>query len=152
LAQETELDRRNGFKDIKLASPVDSIKGAIFKKDFKENGHHPAKLYTIENSDYQTIGEVKVNHIEVKAYKGLIYEISVITDKDQRLMKGMEGALGKPVYNVRDESYNWGGKNVGLKFRSHSKKQLELLYGSNIVHKMMKEDKEKKIKDISQDF
>jgi len=150
-AQETELDRRNGFKDIKLASSIDSVKGAKFKKDFKEKGH-PAKLYTIEHSDYQSIGEVKVEWIEVKTYKGLIYEISVVTEKDTRLIKGMESALGKPIYNVRDESYNWGGKNVGLKFKSHSKNQLELLYNSTVVHKMMREDKEKKIKDISGDF
>jgi hypothetical protein len=76
----------------------------------------------------------------------------VITEKDTRLMKGMENALGKPVYNVRDESYNWVGKNVSLKFKSHSKNQLELLYGSKVVYKIMQEDKAKKIKDISGDF
>lgn len=150
-AQETELDRRNGFKDIKMASHIDSVKGAQFKKDFKVKGH-PAKLYSIEHPDYETIGEVKIDRIEVKTYKGLIFEILVITDKDSRLMKGMEEALGKPIYNVRDESYNWGGQNVGLKFRSHSKNQLELQYGSQVVYRMMKEDKEKKIKEISGDF
>jgi hypothetical protein len=151
-AQETELDKRNGFKDIKMAAPIDSIKGAKFKKDFKEKGHHPAKLYTLEHPDYQTIGEVKIEKIEVKTYKGFIYEISVVTEKDTRLMKSMERALGKPIYNVRDESYNWAGKNLGLKFRSQSKSQLELLYTSNIVHKMMREDKDKKIDDIADDF
>ncbi|HEU5291737.1 MAG TPA: hypothetical protein VFU05_13905 [Cyclobacteriaceae bacterium] len=150
--QETELDRRNGFKDIKMASPIDSVKGAIFKKDFKEKGHHDAKLYTIEHPDYQFIGEVKIESIEVKTFKGLIYEISVITVKDSRLMKGMEAALGKPIYNVRDESYNWAGKNLGLKFRPHKKNQLELLYGSKVVHQLMKDDKANKIKDISGDF
>lgn len=151
-AQESELDRRNGFKDIKLASNIDSIKGAVFKKDFKEKGHHAAKLYEIDHPDYKTIGEVAINHIEVKTYKGLIYEILVVTDKDERLMKGMERALGKPIYNVRDESYNWAGKQVGLRFSSHSRSQLQLLYTSSIVINKMKEDKSKKIDDISGDF
>ncbi len=151
-AQETEFDRRNGFKDIKLASPIDSVKGAKFKKDFKEKGHYPAKLYTIEHPDYKSIGEVKIERIEVKTYKSLIYQILVITEKDTRLMKGMEAALGKPAYNVRDESYNWAGQKGGLKFKSHSKSQLELLYGSSAVYKLMQEDKAKKIKDISGDF
>lgn len=150
-AQETELDRRNGFKDIKLASLIDSVKGSTFKKDFKEKGH-PAKLYTIDHPDYKSIGEVPIEVIEVKTYKGLIYEILVVTAKDERLMKGMERALGKPAYNVRDESYNWGGQKVGLKFKSHSKNQLQLLYSSTIVHKMMRDDKSKKIDDISDDF
>lgn len=152
IAQETELDRRNGFKDIKMAMPVDSVKGAKFKKDFKEKGHHEARLYTVEHPDYQSIGEVKINTIELKTYKGFIYEILVVTDKDTRLMKGMESALGKPVYNVRDESYNWGGQQVSLKFKSHSKNQLELRYASAIVHKMMQDDKKQKVNDIANDF
>jgi hypothetical protein len=150
-AQETEIDRRNGFKDIKMASHIDSVKGAVFKKDIKEK-NHPAKLYEIENPDYQSIGEVKVESIEVKTFKGLIYQISVITEKDSRLMKGMESALGKPTYNLREDSYNWVGENVALKFRSHKKNQLELLYGSFVVYRLMQEDKAKKIKDISGDF
>ena len=150
-AQESEIDKRNGFKDIKMASSIDSVKGAIFKKDFKVKGH-PAKLYFIEHPDYKTIGEVSIERIEVKTYKSLIFEILVITAKDERLMKGLERALGKPVYNVRDESYNWGGKKVSLRFKSHSKNQLEMIYTSPIVHKMMAEDKSKKIDDISEDF
>lgn len=150
-AQENELDRRNGFKDIKMASPVDSIKGAIFKKDIKHNGLD-AKLYTIQHQDYSTIGEVKVNQIEARTYKGLIYQLNVITEKDTRLMKGMESALGKPVYNVRDESYNWTGEKLGLKFSSHSRNQLSLEYTSNVVYKMMLEDKKQKVKDIANDF
>jgi hypothetical protein len=149
--QETEIDKRNGFKDIKLATPVDSIKGAKFKKDFKEK-EHPAKVFTIEHPDYSTIGEVKIDRIEVKTYKNLIYEILVITEKDERLMKGMEKALGKPDYNVRDESYNWVGKKASLKFKAHSKSQLELLYNSHVMHTMMRNDKDKKIDAIADDF
>jgi len=151
LSQETELDKRNGFKDIKLATPIDSIKGAKLKKELKEKGH-AVQLYTIDHPDYTTIGEVKIESIEAKAYKGLIYEIVVITEKDERLMKGMERALGKPNYNVRDESYNWGGQRVSLKFSSFSKSQLSLAYSSHLVHKMMKEDKAKKIDAIADDF
>jgi hypothetical protein len=151
LGQETEIDKRNGFKDIKLATSIDSIKGAKFKKDFKEK-HHPAKLFTIDHPDYSTIGEVKIERIEVKTYKNLIYEILVITEKDERLMKGMEKALGKPVYNVRDESYNWVGEKASLKFKAHSKSQLELLYNSIVMHTKMREDKDKKIDDIADDF
>jgi hypothetical protein len=151
IAQESDIDKRNGFKYIKLATPIDSVKGAKFKKDFKEKDL-PAKAFTIEHPDYSSIGEVKVVRIEVKTYKSLIYEIFVITDKDERLMKGMEKALGKPIYNVRDESYNWVGEKASLKFKAHSKSQLELLYNSVIVHNLMREDKSKKIEAIADDF
>lgn len=150
-AQETELDRRNGFKDIAMASPIDSVKGAVFKKDLKHNDH-PIQLYIIESPDYTSIGEVKINLIEARTYKGLIFQLLVVTDKDTRLMKGMEGALGKPIYNVRDESYNWTGEKLSLKFRSYSRHRLALEYTSTVVGKMMQEDKKQKIKDIADDF
>ena len=148
----TELDKRNGFKNIKMTMHIDSVPGAIFKKDIKEKGHHPARLYEVVHPDNATIGEVVVNKIEVKTYKGLIYEISVITAKDPRLMKGMEGALGKPIYDVRNESYTWLGKNLTLKFRQASKNSLELLYASGLVRQMMEDDNKKKIEDIADDF
>lgn len=148
----TELDKRNGFKNIKMGMNIDSVDGAKFKKDIKEKGHYPAKLYEVNNPENNTIGEVSVNKIMVKTYKQLIYEISVITEKDTRLMKGLESALGKPVYDVRDETYTWIGKNLNMKFSSASKKKLELLYTSSTVHRLMIEDKQKKITDIASDF
>lgn len=148
----TELDKRNGFKNIKMGMHIDSVAGAKFKKDFKEKGHYPAKLYEVIDPENASIGEVPVNKIEVKTYKDLIYEISVITAKDTRLMKGMESALGKPIYDVRNESYTWMGKNLTLKFRPASKTTLELLYSSAIIRRMMEEDKKKKIDDIADDF
>lgn len=148
----TELDKRNGFKNIKLGMHVDSLTGAKLKKEFKEKGNFPAKLFIVEDPDNSTIGEVEVKKIEVKTYKDLVYEISVLTEKDTRLMKGLESALGKPIYDVRDETYTWVGKNLSMKFRSPHKNQLELLYSSAIVRKMMIADKNKKIEDIANDF
>ncbi len=149
--EENELDKRNGFKDIKLGASIDSVKGARFKKDIKEK-HAAAQVYEVVHPDYESIGEVKVFSVEVKTYKKLIYEISVVTEKDPRLMKAMESVLGKPVYNMRDESYNWATKKLALRFRSRSKKELELIYISYVVHAMMREDKDKKIDDIADDF
>lgn len=151
-AQGTELDKRNGFKDIKLGTVVDSVKGVKFKKDFQEKNGAPAKLFTVEHPDYATIGEIKVNEIELKAYKNLIYQITVITEKDSRLMKAMESALGKAEYDIRNDRYSWAGENLTLTFQSHSKKELMLVYTSYPVYRIMKEDKEKKVENISNDF
>src|SRR5688572_9674716 len=91
----SELEKRNGFKDIKLGMAVDSVKGIKFKKDFKERKEFDAKLYEVENPAYESIGEVKIKKLEVKAYKGLIYEISVTTGKDTRVMKALESIYGQ---------------------------------------------------------
>jgi len=147
-----ELDRRNGFKDLKLGNHIDSVKGATFEKDIKEKNEFPAKLYEVEREDYKSIGEVKVKAVEVKTYKDLIYEIIVITNKDTRLMKGMEKSFGKPVYILVTDTYNWKTEKLSLTFKDHSKNELRLTYRYYPVLKQMRIDKGKKIDDIAADF
>jgi hypothetical protein len=148
----TELEKRNGFKDIKLGMPVDSVKGIKFKKDFKDNDEFEAKLHSVEHADYSKIGEVPVRHIEVKSYRGLVYEINVVTPKDPRLMKALESIYGKADYDMKTETYFWKTDLITLKFHAHSKKELEMTYISYLVRNMMKADKNKKVEAIADDF
>ncbi|HNP95866.1 MAG TPA: hypothetical protein PKJ63_09555 [Cyclobacteriaceae bacterium] len=148
----SELAKRNGFKDIKLGMPVDSVPGVKFVKDIKEKNEYPAQLYEVDHADYKSIGEVKVKEVEVKAYKGLVYEIGVITQKDTRLMKGMEKAYGKPKYILPTDTYNWTADSLSLTFKDYSKREIKLTYRSYPVLKMMRVDKGKKIDDIADDF
>jgi hypothetical protein len=153
LAQDiSELDRRNGFKDLKLGSPIDSVRGAEFVKDIKEKNEFPAKLYRVDYQAYKSIGEVKVKEVEVRTYKDLVYEIVVITEKDTRLMKGMVKSFGEPKYILTTDSYNWITPNLSLTFNDHSKKEIRLRYRCYPILKMMQEDKGKKIDEIAEDF
>ncbi len=153
LAQDlSELDKRNGFKDIKLGISVDSIRGTKLKKEFKERNEFPAKLFDVGDPAYEKIGEVPVKSVEIKAYKNLIYEIHVVVDKDVRVMKALESLYGKSEYDMKAEIYFWKTTNLVLKFGSHGKHHLELTYISYPIHKMMKEDKGKKVDDIAEDF
>lgn len=147
-----ELNRRNGFKEIKLGTPIDSIRGAVFKKEIKEKNEFPAKLFEVEDESLMSIGEVKVRKIELKTYKDLIYEIMVITDKDTRLMKGMKKSFGEPKYILTTDSYNWLAENLSLTFKDHSRNEIRLTYRCYPVLKMMVADKGKKIDDIAEDF
>jgi hypothetical protein len=148
----SELEKRNGFKDIKLGMMIDSIKGYKLKKEFKEKDEYPAKLFEVEHDDYGSIGEVKVHKIELKTYKDLIYEINVITEKDARLMKALESLYGKSEYDMKNETYFWKTEDLILKFKSEGKHRLQMLYVSYRVHNMMKEDKDQKVDDIANDF
>jgi hypothetical protein len=148
-----ELVRRNGFKDIKLGSPVDSIKGAIFQKDFIEVKEFEAKRYDVKNPTYQKIGEAEVKSVELKVYKGLIYEIIVTTPKDPRIMRGLEKSYGKATYNIRTETYNWQApKQISLIYKGENKKEVTLTYRSYPIIKLMYADKKKKIEEIADDF
>lgn len=148
-----ELERRNGFKDLKLGIHLDSVKGEKkFKKEFKEQDEFVSKLYAVEHPDLLRIGEIPVNKVEIKTYRDLVYQIHVVTDKDPRLMKALEATYGSADYDLKKETYFWKGNTLILKFRSFSRNQLELIFSSYLILKMMKEDKGKKVEDIADDF
>ena len=90
--------------------------------------------------------------VELKTYKDLIYEINVITVKDERLMKALESLYGKSEYDMKNETYFWKTDSLILKFKSQGKNKLQMLYISYGVHKMMRADKDKKVYDIANDF
>jgi hypothetical protein len=149
----SELERRNGFKDLKLGMAIDSVQGEKkFKREFKEHNEFLSKLYDFEDPAYNKIGEIPINRIELKTYKDLLYEIRVITDKDPRLMKALESIYGLAEYDMKKETYFWKGKALVLKFKSFSRNQLELIYTSYEVISLMKDDKGKKVQDIAEDF
>jgi len=148
-----ELERRNGFKELKLGLHIDSVSGEkLLKKEFKEQGEFPASLYTVEGADYETIGEIAINRVEIKTYKDLVYQIHVVTDKDPRLMKALESVYGGADYDLKKETYFWKGQTLILKFKSFSRNQLEMIYSSYPIHNMMRTDKGKKVEDIAEDF
>ena len=147
-----ELERRNGFKNIKLNTSIDSVRGAVFKEDITEKGGYPAKLYLVSGDDYKTIGEVKIKSIQLKTYKDLVYEITVITEKDPNLMKGMTKALGAPSFSIRTNLYSWRSKSVVLTFEPTGKSDIKLNYKSYPVFKRMAEDKGRKAEEVESDF
>jgi hypothetical protein len=146
-----ELDRRNGFKEIKLGTHIDSIKGAELKKEILERKEFPASIYETEDPEYMTIGNVEVKKISMKTYKGLIYEIDVTTPKDPNIMRGLEKSYGKATYSIRTESYYWKGETLSLVYKGH-RKELKLTYKSGPVITLMYEDKGKKVEEVADDF
>lgn len=147
-----ELDRRKGFKDIKLGSRIDSIKGAEFKKDALEKNEFPVKLYSVDHETYESIGEVKVKKVEIKTYQNMVYEIMVITPKDTRLMKGLQKSFGKPIYILPTDTYNWKTDSLSLTFKDNARNELRLTYRYYPLLKKMQVDKGKKIDAIAEDF
>jgi hypothetical protein len=147
-----ELIKRNGFKDIRLGSPVDSIKGIEFEKDIIEIKEFACKLYSVNNPEYKKVGEADVDKVELKVYNGLIYEIIVTTPKDPRIMRGLEKLYGKPIYSLRTESYYWrAADQLSLVYKGHHK-EVKLYYKSYPMIKQMYADKKKKIEEIAEDF
>ena len=151
--QNDELERRNGFKHVKLGIHIDSVAAEKkLKKEFLEQDEFPAKLYALTHSDLEKIGEISVRNVEVKTYKDLIYQIHVVTDKDPRLMKALESVYGIASYDMKKETYFWKSETSILKFLSPSRKELEMMFISYDILQKMKDDKGKKVEDIADDF
>ncbi|HCZ37747.1 MAG TPA: hypothetical protein DHV26_17645 [Cytophagales bacterium] len=147
----SELERRNGFKEIKLGMLIDSVKGAEFKKDLIERKEFATKSYETKHTDYMTIGDVPVKQISLKAYKGFIYEIEVTTGHDPKVMRGLEKSYGKATYSLRTESYYWKAETLNLVYKGH-RKEVKLTYRSAPVIRMMYVDKGKQIEEVADDF
>ncbi|MCZ8022887.1 MAG: hypothetical protein O9302_09150 [Cyclobacteriaceae bacterium] len=152
VAQSAELEKRNGYKDIKLGSHIDSVKECSFKQEITNKEGQVLKVYETKHSDYLKIGEVKVDEVELTTYNGLIYSIKVTAEKDPRLMKGMEMALGKAEWDVRNDQYFWKATSLLLTFKSIEKNKVDLTYTSYPIVQKMKNDLKKKVEEIADDF
>ena len=147
-----ELDRRNGFKDIKLTSPVSSYEGLEYKKDIEDEVFVNSKVYVPKKGHYESIGTIKIHELEVMSYNDAIYKIRIITEKDPNLYKGLKKAFGEPEYALRSNKYFWGTDNLVLTYVSHSKSKIEMVYFSYVMSRQAKEDKKQVVEDIVDDF
>lgn len=147
-----ELDKRNGFKDIKLATEVHLYEGLEYQEEVVDKLFKQLAVYQNKKGYYQSIGTIKIEEIEVLAYKGDVYKIKVITEKNPKLYSGLKKAFGEPTFSPRGDNYYWSTDNINLTFGNNSKTTLQLVYTSHIVKSRLKKDKEEEIKGISEDF
>ena len=147
-----ELDRRNGFKDIKMVSSVAAYGGLEYKKDIEDEIFPEAKLYTAKKGHYESIGSLKIFDLEVKVYKDSIFEIRVITEKDPNLYKGLKKAFGEPEFDYRGGKYYWRSDRISLRYSSYSNNKIEMVYSSYLMRDKLKEEKRQVVEEIVDDF
>jgi len=145
-----ELDKRNGFKDIKLLSKIDQYDNLEIDKQL--DPEHFIGQYKRTRSSYPSIGEIEVKDLTLLTYKGIVYQINIVTAKNPQLYKGLVKAFGKAQHSVRYQKYFWEGKNVKLTFESIASNKLQLIYYAKGIKKIMKSDKIKKIEQLATEF
>ncbi|MEX2335782.1 MAG: hypothetical protein WD555_00750 [Fulvivirga sp.] len=152
-AQESkELDRRNGFKDIKMTSLITAYEGLELKKEIEDEEFPNASLYTAKKGHYENIGKLKIYDLEVKTYKDSIFEIKVITEKDPNLYKGLKKVFGTPEFNYKSRQYYWKSDRLQLSYSSFSNTKIEMVYRSYIMSAKRKEEKKQVVENIVDDF
>jgi hypothetical protein len=145
-----ELDRRNGFKDIKLLTDISTLESLEYWKPQKDKPKHD--LYRRAKGAYESIGNVQVYKVNVYTYRNLAYKIEVITDKDEKLFRSLEKAFGKIKYSMGSQISYWEGKNVRLTYQSVNAKKISLTYSANGINQIIASDKKKAVDSLSSEF
>ena len=151
-SQNRVLDEKNGFQDIKLNSDVSLYPGLALKKKIKIRDVPDTELYMPKSGFYKDVGGIKIYKLEVIAYRGIVYEISIIAEKEPKFYKGLEKTYGEGVYSMKDNKYHWNGSKLNLDYQSHGKSKVRLKYHSLEVDILIKKDKVKEIEGIADDF
>lgn len=147
-----ELDKRNGFKDIKMTQSIIEHEGLEFKKEIESAIFPRAYQYVAKKGVYEDIGGIKIFDLEVNTYDSAIYEIRVITEKNPNLYKALKRTFGEPEYDYRGNKYYWKTDRLRLSYDSHSKNKIEMVYFSYLMTERLKADKEQVVEEIVDDF
>ena len=152
-AQSTnELEARNGFKDIKLATNVNQYDGLVFEKEVDDVNFGKLQVYVRKKDQYTAIGSIAIDHLEVRVYNGEVYQIQVIIPKDPKMYGGLKKSFGPPKFSIVTNDYFWAADSLKLLYRSYGKNQLELLYHSVLIDRKLEVEKDEEIDDIASDF
>lgn len=120
----TQLDKKNGFRDILLG---DSISKFIHKFDKEEDGKGRGyDIYSSKNS-YEYIGYIPIEKVSIFVYKDIIHEVKIFTSLD--MYEDVKQVLSKAYGTLEEESCQeisneeeeqlikicmWKGKRVNL--------------------------------------
>ena len=148
----SELDKKGGFQDIKLMGKVEDLPGLEFKKKLRDKRFPGAKLYTNVKGQYGEIGSLKVHNVQVKSYKGMIYEIVVEAEKSIGLYRGLVTAYGEPKYSHRAQKNYWQGENIKLWYSIKGNSKILLEYYSLEMENVRKEEQKDNLQKVIDDF
>lgn len=146
----TELDKRNGFKDIKILTDVTSYPGLKYWKEDKSQADHA--IYRATNGNYEKIGDVEIYKITVYTYRKLIFKIEVTTANNETLFRSLEKAFGNINSSLAASYSYWDGENLRLKYETLGSKKIKLTYLSKRIKQMIALDKKKAIDNLSSEF
>jgi hypothetical protein len=107
------LDEKYGFREAKFGMPFHSFKKLVMSYD-----QYIDSLYEVTDADLH-IGDYTLDKISYKFYKGQLYLIKIIVNKDYintlGIIKVLEKAYGKANW-PRNDYCEWKGEKVTMTF------------------------------------
>lgn len=145
-----ELDKRNGFKDLKILTNISSYESLEYWKADKSKAEHA--IYKPKKGSYENIGKVKIYKLTVYSYRDLIFKIEVVAAQDENLFRSLEKAYGKIRSSIAATYSYWEGEKVRLNYETIGSKKIKLTYVSKQIKQMIALDKKKAIDSLSSEF
>ena len=145
-----EIDKRNGFKDLKILTSVTGYPGLKYWKADKTKPEH--SIYKATKGSYDKIGNVDVFKVTVYTYRDLIFKIEVIAAQDETLFHSLEKAYGKIKSSMAAKYSYWEGEKVRLNYETEGSKKIKLTYVSKQIKQMIARDKKKAVESLSREF
>lgn len=102
--KNSKLDEMNGFKDIKLNSPISDYDGFKLNPDDFDLFGPEEKSYKYIGDDYQTIGDYKIYDLSVGTYKGRIDAIYITCECNKDLITVILELYGKEDFGFTLDS------------------------------------------------
>ena len=146
-----ELEKRKGFKDLKVYTEVNEYDFLNLDKEVKGDIPNVA-IYKPTKGKYTSIGAIKIHDMEIITYRDYIHEIIITTEKEPNLFKGLQKAFGKGKYDWRSDKFYWSATSLNLTFQSIAKAKTQLVYHSKEIDELIKTDKKSKVTDLVSEF
>ncbi len=145
-----ELDRRNGFKNIKLLTDINDSPGLEFSREIKDKPDYA--IYKPKKGQYDKIGDIDIKKLDVYVYRKLIYQIDITTEKSEKLFKSLEKAFGKINTSMVSKNAFWEGMKVRLNYSVEGYNKMILRYRSKEIDEIIARDNKKAIDSLSTEF
>lgn len=157
-----KLENNNGFRSIKLGSEIRNYPNFIKKSEQNSKYFSPWFEYDYilnlkKENDFKKIGDAEILQILAKVYNNKIYQIQIVTEKDNEVIEMLETAYGKPNFDdIKADILGWrteSGIQCEVMGRAGGYSQINIRYRDlNLESLAQKKDTEEKKKKAISEF
>lgn len=115
-AQNTELDKKNGFANFVFGTAPTEYKNLVLEMD-----EGTSKLYSLDQSPIKIDG-IDFAHVRVTFHRNKLAVISLQTKNSMgtTFLQALKAKYGEPKLNAKHRMYEWTGKKVQLSFSNNN--------------------------------
>lgn len=152
-----KLDEKNGFKELILGSPYESLKKYLAENPTETDNKEETAMYEVVDSSFFEVGESDINTINARFFKGKLESIIIETKglaNSKEFLHALTLAYGKgEKRNTYIEEYHWDGKKTSMYYKlTPSAKSAKVILSSNELSALNEKHKKDMKKSVVKDL